>query len=366
MRTRRSIFACALGGTALAAPAVQAATYHVQAGESSRRGAPPAAIQTRFMPGTVHVHAGDTVEWMGGVTAPHTVTFLKGRAFADNAFVIPDPSGGVYAEALDAAGAAFAYSGRPRLTYNAAILPPTGGASISGGRLQSTGLFGPEFGRATARFRFPKAGVYRYNCLLHPGMKGTIAVEPKGASIPTPETVLRRAARIQAAGWRTAARLLTAELPANTVLDAPAAVDASGDVNLFLLRPARLTVRAGTTVTFRNDSATEAHNVGFGPRAYIRAKLKAEDQFPDRPTDPNQLAGFVVHGTEAAPYGSGQPFPYVPTAHGNGFASFPGIDGSRLTPFGRTTRVTFPTPGRYMVYCLLHFPDMTSTITVTP
>ena len=143
-------------------------------------------------------------------------------------------------------------------------------------------------------------------------------------------------------------------------------MDASGDVNLFLLRPARLTVRAGATVTFRNDSATEAHNVGFGPRAYIRAKLKAEDQFPDRPTDPNQLAGFVVHGTEAAAYGSGQPFPYAPTAHGNGFASFPGIDGSRLTPFGRTTRVTFPTPGRYTVYCLLHFPDMTSTITVTP
>ena len=51
--------------------------------------------------------------------------------------------------------------------------------------------------------------------------------------------------------------------------------------------------------------------------------------------------------------------------HGNGFASFPGIDNSRLTPFGRTTRVTFTTPGTYTVYCLLHFPDMTSTITVT-
>ena len=72
-------------------------------------------------------------------------------------------------------------------------------------RVQSTGLFGPEFGRATASFRFPKAGVYRYNCLLHPGMQGTVVVKPEGAAIPTPEAVLERAARIQAKGWKTAA-----------------------------------------------------------------------------------------------------------------------------------------------------------------
>ena len=162
-----------MGLATLAAPAAQAATYHVQAGESSRKGAPLPAIQNRFMPGTVQVHAGDTVEWMGGVTAPHTVTFLKGRNSAAHGFVVPDPKGGVYPESLDAAGVPFPYSGQPKLVYNVGILPPTRGAAIAGGRLQSSGLFGPEFGRATASFRFPRVGVYRYNCLLHPGMQGT-------------------------------------------------------------------------------------------------------------------------------------------------------------------------------------------------
>ena len=181
MRTRRSIFACAAGVATLAAPAAEAATYHVQAGESSRKGAPPPAIQNRFMPGTVQVHAGDTVEWMGGVTAPHTVTFLKGRNLAAHGFVVPDPRAAIYAEVARRRGRAV----RLRRSAEAGLQRRRPAADrrrggVASARVQSTGLFGPEFGRATASFRFPKAGVYRYNCLLHPGMQGTVVVKPKG------------------------------------------------------------------------------------------------------------------------------------------------------------------------------------------
>ena len=269
------------------------------------------------MPGTVQVHAGDTVEWMGGVTAPHTVTFLKGRNFAAHGFVVPDPKGGVYPESLDAAGVPFPDSGQPKLVYNVGILPPTRGAAITGGRLQSSGLFGPEFGRATASFRFPRVGVYRYNCLLHPGMQGTIVVKPKGTAVPTPEAVTQRAERIQARGWKAAARLLTAKVPANTVLNGPAAIDGSGDVNLFVLRPARLRVKAGTTVSFPNKSPVEVHNLVFGRRS-----TSGEDPEADGPLP----AGAGRSGTRwrrSSPFASDNTGSRTPTPgktmHGNGF-----------------------------------------------
>ena len=214
-----------MGLAALAAPAAQAATYHVQAGESSRKGAPPPAIQNRFMPGTVQVHAGDTVEWMGGVTAPHTVTFLKGRNFAANGFVVPDPTGGVYAEVLDAAGVAFAYSGRPKLIYNVGIAAADRRRGSIGRRrgVQSTGLFGPEFGRATAELHVPEGRRLPLQLPAPPRHAGHGRRQAQGrrrSRRPAAVTAARRADPGQGLEDR-GRRLLTAKLPANTVLNGP-------------------------------------------------------------------------------------------------------------------------------------------------
>ena len=107
-------------------------------------------------------------------------------------------------------------------------------------------------------------------------MQGTVVVKPEGAAIPTPEAVLERAARIQARGWKTATKLLTAKLPANTVLNGPAAVDASRDVDLFLLRPARLAgggrARPSRSATRRRPRGTTSASAR---RPYIRARLQA-------------------------------------------------------------------------------------------
>jgi len=356
----------------MAAPAAQGATYHVLAGEPDRKGAPERAFQNRFMPAAIQVHVGDEVQWMAGAGAPHTVTFLNGNDFAPSSLVVPDPKGAVYDQFLDAAGVAFPYSGKSKFIYNfGAIVFPKGGKEVRGGtKLQSSGLFGRgnDFPAQSATYTFPKTGVYRYNCLLHPGMKGTVIVKPEAARIARPAAVERVAAAQVKKGWATSKALLKAPLPPNTIVS-PAKVDAGGDVALFMFRPAKLTIPVGTPLTFRNQAATEAHNIGFGSKAYIEGRFKAEDKFPDAgPTAPNQVAGFLTYGTEDPTLGSDGPFAYAgPAHHGNGFMSLPIKDNSKLTPqFTNSNQITFTTPGTYEAYCILHFPDMRTTITVTP
>jgi plastocyanin len=135
-----------------------------------------------------------------------------------------------------------------------------------------------------------------------------------------------------------------------------------------VFRPAKLTIPVGTTLTFRTLGATEPHNIAFGPKPYLNAKLKAENQFPEAGPIPNQVPGFFAYGSEDPALGTDGPFPYTGAAHhGNGFMSLPIKDNSSLTPaLTSSAQITFTTPGTYVAYCLVHFPDMLSTITVTP
>ena len=201
---------------------------------------------------------------------------------------------------------------RPKLVYNAGILPPDRRHRRRGRRrsCRAPASSARSSGARRPASRFPKAGVYRYNCLLHPGMKGTVVVKPKGAAIPSPEAVTKRAERI--AGEGLEGRREAAEGQAagehrrqragggrperrREPLPAPAGeADGAGGDDRHV--PQRLGDRG-------------AQRRASDPRAYIRARLRAEDKFPDKPTDPNQLAGFVTYGTEATGYGSGAAVP---------------------------------------------------------
>jgi plastocyanin len=102
-----------------------------------------------FAPATVEVKAGDTVAWTSeSPYMPHTVSF-------EVPFSSPDAP-----DALLPAGT-------------------KSGAAYEGGTAHS-GIIGPApYPTKTFSLRFSKPGTYRYVCILHPRMSGTVEVAAK-------------------------------------------------------------------------------------------------------------------------------------------------------------------------------------------
>ncbi len=71
-----------------------------------------------------------------------------------------------------------------------------------------------------------------------------------------------------------------------------------GETTILGYFPQTLTVKAGTTVTYVNKSPTEVHNLVFGPKKYILGIEKKTDLLPTSPTSPNQVAPFLIYGSE--------------------------------------------------------------------
>jgi plastocyanin len=131
--------------------------------------ATPGGLQTgslnRFLKGTIHIEAGDTVEWSNhDPEEPHTITFGTEPA---NPF---PPSANV---TVDSDGARHAILTGP-------------GDSVHSGFIEATlvddpGLL-PQNPLDVTRFRvtFKQPGTYKYICALHDnlGMVGTVVVEP--------------------------------------------------------------------------------------------------------------------------------------------------------------------------------------------
>jgi plastocyanin len=344
--------------------AAEAATYTVRAG--ARTAATVAgAEQNRFLPAALDVHVGDTVEFRGGAGNDHTAAFLGGSVYGSRALLTPERHGAGYWRVLDAANQPFPFQGRPRWVYNLLAVSSTGDEEVLPGRFVNAGVLPPP-ARPGVALRFPKRGTYRLVCLIHPGMAGTITVRPKAARIPGPAAVRRAAARAEADGWVRARALDAAPTEPDVVLDGPAAAVPGGDVSLLAMRPAAITVRQGATVTFRNDSSTERHNVAIGPADYLQRYLEEQSSFPETPLDPNRIPGDQIYGTESPALGLAGSFPFDGTNHGNGFISLAATDASARTSAGPVQRITFTAAGTWVAYCLLHFPRMSTTVTVVP
>lgn len=113
-----------------------------------------------FFPDTLSVHVGDSVTWVGGF---HSIAFGPAGTLRQlrQHFIVPVPSS----------------SGPPRITINARVAFPTGGQVYAGNGFLNSGLLIMR-PHNTFRVTFTKPGVYRYACLVHPGMDGTIQVLP--------------------------------------------------------------------------------------------------------------------------------------------------------------------------------------------
>ncbi|HEV8250094.1 MAG TPA: hypothetical protein VGQ15_08985 [Gaiellaceae bacterium] len=348
------LVAVALAALGFAGPA-GAATYQVAVGELARppAGTPKMATLNQFFPSRLVIHAGDKVTFSN--FGFHTVTYLKGGQPAP--LFVPD--GTKYAALNDAAGTPFGFSSLDKLIYNIPAFVPSGGKVIDGSKSVSSGvLFGPTENKpGKITFTFPKAGTYKLICLVHgPMMSVTIVVKPASAQIASPKAVARTAASQTAAAWRGIKALdAAAAPPANTVW---AGLGNKGTILGYY--PKRLTVKAGTSVTFVLKAPMEIHDVAFGPLDYIEQLMKSTDLFPDSPTAANQASPLLVYGSDPG-QASGV---YDGSNHGNGFYASPllGNGPGMLKQFS----IRFTKAGTYHYVCLVHGPDMSGDIVVTP
>lgn len=345
-------------GVAGAGQAV-AAGWNVALGEQARppAGTPKGSTLNQFMPNRLVINAGDKVTFSSA--SFHTATYL-GKQRPPGLF-IPDPAHGKYANVVDAAGTAFYFNGLARLAYNGAAFGPSGGTTVDGKAFVNSGVLspaGPKAKPATAIFAFPKIGAYRLVCVIHPGMKFDVVVKAAGAPVPlSPTQVKAKILTDQAAGWTKAKQVAAAaKPPANTVYQG-----VGSTVSILAYFPSTVKVKAGTTVRFPNRSPSEVHNVAFGPKKWIQRFQTKNDLLPMGPKGPNQVSPVLVYGSE--PKGKYQ---YDGTNHGNGFLATPLTAGSPLVPLPKVNAVTFTKAGTFKYFCLIHGPDMSGTVIVTP
>lgn len=259
-----------------------------------------------FLPGAITINAGDSIVWSAGSAEIHTIVFPG----AGGQIQPYDP--GSYRPTSNTTYDGSTYTASPVLT----VLPEKAGV---------------PFTATSYKLTFPKVGEYTYFCSVHPGMQGTIVVQPAGSRYPHTQDDYNRQSRAQGArliteGYGLYAR---AEEMANNHLVIAGIGSDQVDVMRFVRTD--VTIHAGESVTFTNLSMGP-HTVTFGPEPANPAAIN----FPYG--DPSRFDG-------SAPLNSG----------------LMGI----ITPPSFT--VTFTTPGEFAYKCALHdYMGMVGTITVLP
>jgi len=156
--------------------------YAVRAGTEWRYGH---AELLQFLPETVTIQQGDTVLWFNDdPAAPHTVTFTPdGQQPPD--FIVPTlPDGTVLTGPppdAPAGGPPPDPSMQPRLVLGPAVVQIRPSPTFDGRSLYNSGFIGDlsPTGQATWALTFDTTGSFRYTCVVHPGMEGTVVVNPR-------------------------------------------------------------------------------------------------------------------------------------------------------------------------------------------
>lgn len=198
----------------------------------------------RFYPSALTVDVGDTVTWKFPAGEPHTVTLL-GPAIS-----LPPPT--------DPAASA-----------------PAGGTVYDGSTFTSSGF---KLLGQTYQLTFTKPGSYTYSCTIHGAMTGTITVQAAGTPYPpTNATALAGAQAAESADLAlgTSALALFPYTPGGPHLVAGMApglamgMPSVTSIMRFLDGPdvtaTSVTVHAGDTVTWTNQSNNSPHTVTVAP-----------------------------------------------------------------------------------------------------
>jgi len=290
-----------------------------------------------FLPSVITINVGDTVRWT--VEDAHTVTFpgATGNPAALPQFVPgePFPNGRV-------SGAGFSPIGTEG--------PYDGASLVSSGRLVSRD--NPLFS-----LTFTAAGVFRYLCLVHVGMSGTVVAVPAGAALP--ETPAQVQARGQAeatailnnmrAGAQTVV-LADAAAPSGTAVHTVAAGISNGSGgSATRFAPAALTVQRGDLVAWELTDPLDAHTITFTSGAPVPDFVEVVPQ-PD---------GTVLFAQRAELFGPAGGTTYT----GVGLFNSGQLLGGARGRIAFVAAIDAPA-GTYQYVCLIH-PEMSGTITVT-
>ena len=357
---RRMIASAGVAGLiacALASPAI-AATKTVDVGGHGFRGAPKNLQALAFLRSVVSVHVGDSVRFRirGGLI--HTVTFVpRGQHVPLTAVDAAHPVSGF----TDANGIPFWFNGQPRPIINPKAGFPTAGHILTGRTLVNSGVPSNQAKGSVFRVTFPKRGTFRFVCLVHPGMQGTVKVLSRSTHIPSHAQDAAAVKREIAAIVKTARARAKISVPAGQV-----DVGRTGPgLTINAMFPTTTTVRAGQSVTFSmaGESASEIHTVTLGPESVTAPVENAFITPVPNPTGPptltvNPLAAFPSDPPPTLP-------PYTGSNHGDGFLNSGILDNDPATPLINSTTVTFATAGTYHFQCVIH-PNMDGTVVVTP
>ena len=321
------------------------------------RAAPPGvshqADALAFFPRVTTITAGQSVTF--NLAGFHTVTFGSRQAFP---LIVPQK--GVQPPATDAAGQPFWWVGKaPVLGLNPKAIPQVGATTISSpAQVASSGI-----GRVLAAsakhppkpytLTFAKPGLYRFFCIVHPGMTGAIRVLPATATAPSPAQL---EARVKSQLNHTISNLksIQSQNPTDplTVWVGAGKLDGSEVTSFF---PSRLTVKPGDTVKFVSHDPTDIHTVTFGTPAFT---TRIENTFVS-PKGVNPLGAFASE----PPGPPGAPVSYDGANHGNGYVNSGIVNPYTVKDTPHLFRVTFTRAGVYHFECVIHS-NMDGTIVV--
>src|SRR4051794_13645874 len=357
------LLATAAAVLAVSTASAGASTWTVFAGPPTKgpKTVPQNAAFDNFYPSLLRVEVGDQVTF--GTTGLHTVTFLGSHPRSDFLTVVTTPH--KYKALRDPVRRPYWWARLTKFEYGTNWMVPAGAATIAGPGELHNAVISPQLKQPRVTYTFSREGTYRYVCLLHPFMTGTVVVQPHGGFVPGAETVLRSAGVRLGSDWANAASA------ARVVPQRRSTVFMGIGTNRFSVnafQPAALTVKVGTTVSFVNRSPAEEHDVAFGPPAYLTRVLALTNFLPRRPNDlRNQVTALYPFGTDPPPV-----YEYDGRNHGNGTlvagltdekaGSCLGCSAGIALP-GRT-RITFTRPGTYRYVCLLHAPAMRGVVIV--
>ncbi|MDR7484886.1 MAG: plastocyanin/azurin family copper-binding protein [Armatimonadota bacterium] len=312
--------------------AAAATTWTVRAGSSRDNQSLQALL---FLPKAITINEGDAVHWALGA-ADHAIYFPAGQKLPE--LIVPGPAKG------ELLWNPVVFFPSPRKAYD-------GSGPHSGGALIASDPKAPK----TYAVTFTKAGTYAYVCLFHPGMEGTVTVQPAGSAYPRTQAEYdriavqeARAALARAEDLMKSNTPVVAGQPGRRTYTLNMVGTAKDPVSLFRFSAQRLEIRRGETVTWVMKDPAELHTVTFGAKdPFTFVTMRPQPQGPPlllvnlRSMNP---AGGAVHK------GSG--------FYNSGFMFAAGPGAKRYS-------LTFTRRGTYEYDCTIHAPfGMKATIVV--
>jgi plastocyanin len=290
-----------------------------------------------FFPGEITVNAGDSIWFAYDMPMFHTVTF-PGPEAAPQIF-IPDPEAGEPAEGAP-----------PKLIINPVMMTGAGGDVVDGSQLVSSVADVMRDQSVPLIYTFPTPGTYDYVCIPHQGsMQGRVIVQDAGSPLPQDQAKLDAVAAEQIAVLQAEGEFQIEQYstPVQTVKDdgsilweVAAGAGGPGQVRVQRFLPGELTITAGDSVKFINQSEGEPHTVTFvGEGGEAPQDLK-EETFADGSLK------FVSNPESFYPQGGN-----VWSGKGVLNSGYMGIPQLGLP---MEFEVLFDTPGEYIYYCILH------------